>query len=360
MGLDADVVVQRGTRTIEVSLQVADGETVALLGRNGAGKTTAIEAIAGIAALERGFVNLVDRRVDGLPPEQRGVGVAFQDAMLFPRLSVLENVAFPLRARGVRKGDARIKAAGTLNDVAPEVRPDAAPATLSGGERQRVALARALVTDPDLLLLDEPFASVDAAAKPALRAILRRILDAFPGPKVLVTHDPIEATTLADRLVLLEDGRVTQIGTPAEVRDRPATRYAAELVGTNLFTGTLEPADEGAGTLRADDGELTVVWPGLPRIAIPDVRATLSPSEISLHAARPEGSARNVFRGTIEEIAITGGRARIRLRTSPPLVAELTTGSVERLGLRPGTEVWASCKAVEIRLMVPGTEPDTL
>ena len=360
MGLDADVVVQRGARTIEVSLQVADGETVALLGRNGAGKTTAIEAIAGIAPLVRGVVNLVDRRVDDLPPEQRGIGVAFQDAMLFPRLSVLENVAFPLRARGVRKGVARIKAAGTLNDVAPEVRPDAAPATLSGGERQRVALARALVTDPDLLLLDEPFASVDAAAKPALRAILRRILDAFPGPKVLVTHDPIEATTLADRLVLLEDGRVTQTGTPAEVRDRPATRYAAELVGTNLFTGTLEPADEGAGPLHADGGELTVVWPGLPRARIGDVRATLSPSEISLHAERPEGSPRNVFRGPIEEIAITGGRARIRLRTSPPLVAELTTGSVERLGLRPGVDVWASCKAVEIRLMVPGTEPDTL
>jgi molybdate transport system ATP-binding protein len=361
MALDADLVVRRGERTIEVSLQVGDGEAVALLGRNGAGKTTAIEAIAGVTPLASGFVKLADHRIDHEPPERRGIGVAFQDAILFPSMSVLENVAFPLRARGAPRTEARTSAAARLADLAPDVRPDAAPTTLSGGERQRVALARALVADPALLLLDEPFASVDAAAKPALRAVLRRTLDAFSGPKVIVTHDPIEATTLADRLVLLEDGRVTQTGTPSEVRDRPATRYAAELVGTNLFTGTLEPADEGAGTLLTNDGALTVVWPDpFPRVEIADVRATLSPWEISLHAERPEGSARNVLRGPIEEVAITGGRARIRLRTSPPLVAELTIGSVERLGLRSGTEVWASCKAVEIRLMVPGAEPDTL
>jgi len=362
MALDAEVVVARGDRTIEVALQVDDGETVALLGRNGAGKTTALEAIAGVAPLASGHVTLGGRRIDGLPAEQRHIGVAFQDAMLFPKLTVLENVAFPLRARGAKRAAARKRASGRLDELAPGVSREALPPTLSGGERQRVALARALVADPELLLLDEPFASVDAAAKPALRALLRGTLASFSGPKVLVTHDPIEATTLADRLVLLEDGRVTQRGTPQEVRDRPATRYAAELVGTNLFTGTLEPQGSDAGILHTDGGgELTVVWPDpLPRRSIGDVRATLSPSEIAVHVERPEGSARNVFRGAIEEVAVTGGRARIRLRTTPTLVAELTTGSVERLALAPGTEVWASCKAVEIRLMVPGEEPDTL
>ena len=361
MALDADIVVRRGERTIAVAFRVADGETAALLGRNGAGKTTAIEAIAGLAPLVAGHVELGGRRIDGLPPERRGIGVAFQDGVLFPRMTALDNVAFPLRARGVRKSDARSKASRILADMAPDVSPDAAPPRLSGGERQRVALARALVSEPQLLLLDEPFASVDAAAKPALRAVLRRTLDEFAGPKVLVTHDPIEATTLGDRLVLLEDGRVTQTGTPTDVRDRPATRYAAELVGTNLFVGTLEPAEPGAGTLRIDDGELTVVWPErLPDVSVPDVRATLAPHEISLHTERPEGSPRNVFHGPIEEVAIAGGRARVRVATSPPLVAELTTGSVERLGLRPGVDVWASCKAVEVRLMVPGREPDTL
>jgi molybdate transport system ATP-binding protein len=361
MPLDAAVAVRRGDWTIEVALQVVDGETVALLGRNGAGKTTALEAIAGITPLASGHVELDGRRIDELPAELRGIGFAFQDAMLFPKLSVLENVAFPLRARGVDKAEARRRATDLLGELATDVNADAMPPTLSGGERQRVALARALAPEPRLLLLDEPFASVDAAAKPELRALLRRTLAAFDGPSVLVTHDPVEATTLADRLVLIEDGRVTQTGTPAEVRNRPATRYAAELVGTNLFSGTLEPEAAGAATLRTDDGDLTVVWPDrLPREPTADVRATLSPAEISLHVERPEGSARNVFRGLIEEIAVTGGRARIRLDTRPALVAELTTGSVERLGLEPGSDVWASCKAVEIRLMVPGEEPDTL
>jgi molybdate transport system ATP-binding protein len=360
MPLDVDVEVRRGERTIAVSFSVADGETVALVGRNGAGKTTALEAIAGIVPTT-GRVVLDGRSLTELPPERRGIGVTFQDAMLFPKLSVLENVAFPLRAGGVGRDAARARAGAVLADLAPAVDPAARPRTLSGGERQRVALARALTAEPRVLLLDEPFASVDAEAKPELRSLLRRTLASFDGPRVLVTHDPVEATTLADRLVLLEDGRVTQTGTPSEVRSRPVTRYAAELVGTNLFEGSLIPDQEGIGILRTHTGELTVVWPdGLVVAAVDDVRATLSPAEIALHTEEPHGSARNVFRGAVEEVATVGGRARIRLRTSPPLVAELTTGSVERLGIVPGRDVWASCKAVEIRLMVPGGEPDTL
>jgi molybdate transport system ATP-binding protein len=360
MPLDVDVEVKRGERTIGVSFSVADGETVALVGRNGAGKTTALEAIAGIVPAT-GRVVLDGRSLAELPPERRGIGVTFQDAMLFPKLSVLENVAFPLRAGGASRDAARARAGAMLADLAPAVDPAARPRTLSGGERQRVALARALAGEPRVLLLDEPFASVDAEAKPELRSLLRRTLASFDGPRVLVTHDPVEATTLADRLVLLEDGRVTQTGTPSEVRNRPVTRYAAELVGTNLFEGSLIPDQGGVGILRTQTGELTVVWPdGLVVAAVDDVRATLSPAEIALHVEEPHGSARNVFRGAVEEVATVGGRARIRLRTSPPLVAELTVGSVERLGIVPGRDVWASCKAVEIRLMVPGWEPDTL
>jgi molybdate transport system ATP-binding protein len=360
MPLDVDVKVRRGDRTIAVAFEVADGETVALVGRNGAGKTTALEAVAGVAEAT-GRVILDGRSLTSDPPERRGVGVAFQDGVLFPKLSVLENVAFPLRAAGVGRDIARTRARETLRELAPGVDPTTKPSTLSGGERQRVALARALAAEPKILLLDEPFAAVDAEAKPELRALLRRTLADFAGPRVLVTHDPVEAMTLADRLVLLEDGRVTQTGTPEEVRNRPATRYAAEFVGTNLFQGELVPDEPGVGILRTGDGELTVVWPdGLRTSPIADVRATLSPAEIALHTEEPHGSPRNVFRGPVEEVATVGGRARIRLRTSPPLVAELTTGSVDRLGIAPGRDVWASCKAVEIRLMVPGGEPDTL
>jgi molybdate transport system ATP-binding protein len=360
MPLDVDVEVRRGQRTIAVAFSVADGETVALVGRNGAGKTTALEAIAGIVPAA-GRVVLDGRSLVDLPPERRGIGITFQGSMLFPKLSVLENVAFPLRAAGVGRDTARERAGAVLAELAPAVDPAARPRTLSGGERQRVALARALAAEPRVLLLDEPFASVDAEAKPELRSLLRRTLTSFDGPRVLVTHDPVEAMTLCERLVLLEDGRVTQIGTPSEVRNRPVTRYAAELVGTNLFEGSLVPDQAGVGILRTHTGELTVVWPDhLAVHAVDDVRATLSPAEIALHTEEPHGSARNVFRGVVEEVATVGGRARIRLRTTPPLVAELTTGSVDRLGIEPGQEVWASCKAVEIRLMVPGEEPDTL
>lgn len=360
MALDVDVEIRRGDRTIAVAFAVGDGETVALVGRNGAGKTSALEAIAGIADAT-GRVVLDGRALTGTPPERRGIGVAFQDGMLFPKLDVLENVAFPLRAAGVGRDAARDRARAVLAEVAPTVDTDARPTTLSGGERQRVALARALAPDPKVLLLDEPFAAVDAEAKPELRAMLRRTLDSFAGPRVLVTHDPVEAMTLADRLVLLEDGRVTQTGTPEEVRERPATRYAAEFVGTNLFEGALVPDEEGVGVLRTGGGELTVVWPdGLAVAPVGDVRATLSPADIALHTDEPHGSARNVFHGAVEEVATVGGRARVRLRTAPALVAEITPGSAERLGIVPGRTVWASCKAVEIRLMVPGDEPDTL
>ena len=360
MPLDVDVEVRRGDRTIAVAFAVADGETVALVGRNGAGKSTALEAIAGIADAT-GHVVLDGRSLMSDPPERRGVGVAFQDGVLFPRLSVLENVAFPLRAAGVGRDTARTRARERLTELAPSIDPAARPSTLSGGERQRVALARALAAEPKILLLDEPFAAVDAEAKPELRALLRRTLADFAGPRVLVTHDPVEAMTLADRLVLLEDGRVTQTGTPEDVRNRPATRYAAEFVGTNLFQGELVRDEPGVGILRTGGGELTVVWPdGVRASPISDVRATLSPAEIALYTEEPHGSPRNVFRGRVEEVATVGGRARIRLRTSPPLVAELTTGSVDRLGIAPGRDVWASCKAVEIQLMVPGGEPDTL
>src|SRR4029079_17158884 len=140
----------------------------------------------------------------------------------------------------------------------------------------------------------------DAEAKPELRSLLRRTLASFDGPRILVTHDPVEAMTLADRLVLLEDGRITQVCAPGEVRSHPATRYAADLVGVNLFEGTLEPAETGTGTLRTDAGELTVAWPdGLERTTTPGVRATLAPAEIALHAERPEGSSRNAFRGNV-------------------------------------------------------------
>ncbi len=361
MSLRAAFTVRRPALTVEVDLDVADTDVLALVGPNGAGKTTVLEAIAGLVSLSGGRIELAGARIDDKPPEQRRIGLAFQDGVLFPRMSVIDNVAFPARARGARTALARADALAVLTLLAPSVDPERKPLELSGGERQRVALARTLASEPAALLLDEPLSSVDASAKPSLRDAIRTAIETFAGPVIVVTHDPVEAMTLADRLALLEDGTITQVGTPQEIRDRPRTRYAADLVGINLFTGTLRPLPDGAGELVTLEGTLAVAWPdGVPHDAVDGVRATVSPAEISVHVERPEGSARNVFSGSIREIATLGDRARLRLETAPPLVAELTRGSVDRMHLKPGAQVWASCKAVEIRLMVPIAEPDTL
>jgi molybdate transport system ATP-binding protein len=224
-----------------------------------------------------------------------------------------------------------------------------------------VALARTLAAAPAVLLLDEPLAAVDASARPPLRDAIRETLASFEGPAIIVSHDPVEAMTLADRIALLEHGRITQSGTPAQIRNRPRTRYAADLVGVNLLEGTLLPQPDGSGVLEMADGAVAVAWPEqLPRQRVEDVQATIAPADIAIYTGRPEGSPRNIFHGRIVEVVPLGGRARVRLDSSPPLVAEVTTGSAERMGLTSGAKVWASCKAVEVRLMVQGVGPDTL
>jgi len=339
-------------------LGAAPGETVALLGPNGAGKSTLVAALAGIDPPTRGRVDLDGKTLDDValgrhvPPEGRPVGVVFQDRLLFPHLTAIENVAFPLRARGAQRREARSRAAGLLARLGLAERAEAHPADLSGGEAQRVALARALIHEPQLLLLDEPLASLDVRARRNVRALVRRELLAFPGIRLLVTHDPVEAMSLADRMVLVEEGRITQIGTPAEVRAAPRTQYAAELVGVNLFAGRLEPLEAGAGRIVTPEGDVVVAWPPDAE-RVEAVIGMLRPADVSLHVQQPEGaSARNVFHGIVGSVSVEGERARVRIDCSPPLVAEVTLGSVERLGIREGTQLWASFKAVEVRVEV--------
>ena len=351
MSLHADFTARREGFAVTVSFDVADGETLALLGPNGAGKSTVVDALAGTLALDDGTIELDGERIDHFSPERRAIGVCFQDDLLFPRLSALENVAFPLRARKIPKAAARRRAVDLMARLAPAVDADAKPGSLSGGERQRVALARALAPDPRLLLLDEPFSNVDVSSRPSLRALVREVSRTFGGATLLIAHEPLDALTLADRVALLEGGRVTQSGTPEEIRAAPHTTYAADLVGVNLFVGTLEPLGDGAATLRTEDGDITVS-PDHPVEAGERAIATLKPIDVSLHGREPEGSARNVLRGTIAEIATDGDRARVRIGTRPPLTAEVTTGSVSRMELHVGDEVWASFKAVEVSLQI--------
>jgi molybdate transport system ATP-binding protein len=356
-GLAADLLVRRDGFALRMRLSCAAGSTVAVVGPNGAGKSTMVDALAGLVPLTEGSIVLDGAHIEDLPAERRPVGVCFQSDLLFPRLSALENVAFPLRARGTGRSGAIARARDALGRLAPWIDPTVKPGRLSGGERQRVALARALISEPRLLLLDEPLANVDVSGRAEIRGLLADVARRFAGVVVLVAHDPIDALTLADHVVVLERGEVTQGGTPDEVRRSPRSAYAADLVGVNLFEGALHPLDDGAATLRTEDGDLTVA-PAQPVPHATPALATLRPVDVSLHTSRPGGSPRNVMHGAITEITVDGDRARVRVATSPPLIAELTSGSVARLGLSVGNDVWASFKAVEVSLQVGATHEE--
>jgi len=345
MSLEALARLELGALSLDAALEVATGELVVLLGPNGAGKTTLLRALAVLLPLAEGRLVLDGTVLDDpgagirVPTERRPVGFVFQDYLLFPHLSVLENVAFGLRARGVAKGEARERAAGWLARVGLPDRAGDRPRALSGGQAQRVALARALATGPSLLLLDEPLAALDAGARAELRRELRRHLASYEGTRLLVTHDPMEAMTMADRLVVLEQGRVSQDGTPAEVSARPRSRYVADLVGLNLFRGTA-----GRGRVELPGGQALVSADG----GDGEVFAVVHPRAVALHRRPPEGSPRNVWQGRPELLEVVGDRVRVRVVGPAPLVAEVTPGAAAELRLADGGLVWASVKATEV------------
>ena len=252
-----DIAVEAGGRRIVdgVSLDVQPGEWLNVVGPNGAGKTTLVSALAGLVPLDLGHVIINDVVVEDpaagirIPAERRNLGVVFQEHRLFANLTALENVAFGLRATGAPKAPARVTASEWLERVGLAEVARLRPSQLSGGQAQRVALARALAVEPGVLLLDEPLAAVDAAARTELRHLLRAELRRYPGVRLVITHDPVEAATLADQLIVLEDGRITQHGPLAEVTARPRSPWVASMVGLNLLSGT---AAEGVITLETD------------------------------------------------------------------------------------------------------------
>ncbi|MEV1058817.1 ABC transporter ATP-binding protein [Micromonospora chalcea] len=343
--LDAHLTAERDGFSLDVRLRIAAGEVVALLGPNGAGKTTALRVLAGLHPLTAGHLTLdgadldrPDRRM-WTPPERRPVGVVFQDYLLFPHLSALDNVAFGPRRRGADKRAARARAQQWLDRVGLGDQARRRPRQLSGGQAQRVALARALAVDPALLLLDEPLAALDARTRLDTRAELQRHLGAHPGATLLVTHDPLDALVLADRLVIVEHGRVVQEGDAATVTARPRTDYVARLVGLNLHRGRADGHTVTVGELALTTAD-TVHG---------DVFVAYPPAAVALHPSRPEGSPRNVWAATVTGVQRHGDNLRVQLAGPVEVAADVTPAAAAHLGLIPGRPVWAAVKAAETR-----------
>jgi molybdate transport system ATP-binding protein len=342
--LTLDVRVRRGDFDLRAALTLAD-ETVAIVGPNGAGKTTLLRCVAGLTVPDDGRIVLAGRVLDDVaagervPPEHRAIGVVFQDYLLFPHRSALDNVAFGLRARGLRAREARARARRWLETVGVADRANARPAELSGGQAQRVALARALAIDPAALLLDEPLAALDVEGRQDIRRHLRQRLRDFAGPVLLVTHDPVEAATLADRLVVIENGRITQSGTIDDITRRPRSAWAARLAGVNLYQGS---ARRGRVAL-AGGGEITVA-----DNIDGEVFVAIAPAAVALYRTRPSGTPRNVWPGVVDGYDGFADRVRVHVAGTPAITAEITPAAASDLDLAAGGAVHAAVKATEI------------
>jgi molybdate transport system ATP-binding protein len=348
--LDLDLRLVRGPFELTLALSAGPGQVVAVLGPNGAGKTTLLRALAGLSPITSGHITLsglpVDRPATAtfVPPERRRVGLVFQNYRLFPHLDVRDNVAFAARSRGAGRQRSRDAARPWIEQLDLVELAGRKPAELSGGQAQRVAMARALAADPALLLLDEPLAALDAQARLDLRSHLRRYVAGFNGPVLLVTHDPIDAMVLADRIVVLEQGRIVQDASPATVAPRAATQYGARHKGLYQYRGCLG-AD---GTVDVDGGgELVVpLDPGLEAGA--RVLVGIRPSSISVHADQPQHvSTRNIWPGTVAGLELLADRVRLDVEGQPDALVDITPAALAELGLRPGSPVWLSAKATE-------------
>ena len=349
--LFAQLGVRRGDFTLDLELEIGAGEVVALLGPNGAGKSTALRALAGLLEISSGRIAVGGQTVADAAssihraPHERPIGVVFQDYLLFPHLTVLDNVAFGPIVRGMDKREAQRQAALLLERVGIADLGKSKPLAISGGQAQRVALARALATHPRLLLLDEPLAALDAKTHLLVRAEVRRHLADFSGATLLVTHDPIDASVLADRLIVIEDGEVVQQGTPLQVARQPRTDYVARLVGLNLLAGS----GRGHRVLLPSGGVVELAEP-----VSGDVYVAFRPAAVSLFVHRPDGSPRNVWAGRIAALEPHGEGVRVEIAEVPDrsssILAEITPSAVADLDLRAGSEVWAAVKASDIEV----------
>lgn len=337
--LHIDVALARRTFDVGVDLDLARG-TMAIAGPSGSGKTTLLRTIAGLERPERGRIGFLqdvwfdsERKID-LPPERRRVGMVFQDFALFPHLSVRDNVGFG----GADRADEMLDRM-RLRDLQNE-----RPGSLSGGERQRVALGRALASEPSVLLLDEPMASLDPALRNDVRAELRDLLGELAIPALLVTHDFEDAAALAETIGVMVDGKLLQVGTPSELVATPRDGFVANLTGANVIGGRVVVVDGGLSRIELAGGHSIYSTDLLDG----EVNVVVYPWDVVVSLEPTEGSTLNHITAPVDSIVTFGNRARVRLG---PIVAEVTSASAERLGLTKGVPAVASFKATATRLI---------
>jgi putative spermidine/putrescine transport system ATP-binding protein len=305
-----DVTVRFGDKAAldGATLEVAQGEVVALLGPSGSGKTTLLRVVAGLQRPDTGRVLLAGEEATAIPPYRRGIGVVFQDHALFHHRDVWGNVAFGLRMRGAARREIERRVQELLDLVGLSGFERRSIATLSGGEQQRVALARALAIEPQVLLLDEPLSALDAKIRVALRKEIRTIQRQLGITTVYVTHDQEEALSLSDRVVVMNEGRIEQIGAPADIYNFPATSFVASFVGTlNLIAGRVVNA--GAGRLSIDGQEIRSSKPVEDARDGATVTVAIRPESVELG----DGGGANQLRGPVEDVSFLGSIVRTRI-----------------------------------------------
>lgn len=327
-----------------INLEIKRGEYFVILGPTGAGKTLLLETIAGFYLPDKGEIRIEGDDVTALPPELRRIGFIYQDYSLFPHLNVEQNIEFGLKLR--KTPDTK-----RLNDIMNWLKiahlAHRYPATLSGGEQQKVAIARAIAIEPSLLLLDEPLSALDLRTKDYLREELKRVRAEFDITMVHVTHDQTEAIILADRIAVMMNGQIEQVGTPYEIFNKPLNEDIADFVGVeNILHGVVQDNENGIAKIDVDIGASIFAVSGYHA---GEVKVFIRPEDIILSVSRSDSSARNVMDGRITELYDMGPITRVKLDTQ--LVALITKQSRESLKLQIGTEIYATFKATSVHVV---------
>lgn len=350
-------------RDVVVRLSLEAGEVLALVGPNGAGKSTVLQALSGVLpGSERSTIWLDGADTAALPAHRRRITLLSQDPTLFPHLTLAANVAFPLRAAGVPRPEARARALELLEEVDCADLAQRKPHQVSGGQAQRAAIARALAASPALLLLDEPLVALDAEQTPQLRHLLRRVLRERSQAAIIITHDLVDAVALTDTVAVLQDGRVVERGPTRSVLGSPRTPFAASLAGMNLFAGVMvtdrlecRTAPDGTQPDEVDSGPILIAGTGQGEDTPEDgtrAVALFSPATVSVHTHQPDGSPRNSFPTTISSVESNDAGVQVRGRCAAGAVAaDITAAALAELDLEPGDRVWFSVKAQTVNLV---------